>query len=360
MAEQRTTASGARAFRLSIAGTERVCDVRPGETILKAGLRDNIRIAHLCLVGDCGSCRSQLVTGCVQLKRDISNHISSDELQAGFVLACQCVPQSDVELIVPGVSPDHGEDDAVHAVEGRIESARLLNHDIRELVIHTDQPVRYGAGQYAQIAVPGHATLADSPRCYSFACAPQPDGQTRLHFHVRRVPGGAFTEWLFETDRSGARVTLTAPLGTFGRTTSGGRPMVCIAGGSGLAPIKALLESMVDGPQMPDVTLFFGARTQADLYCIDEIEALAARWAGRFIFVPVLSNEPRGSSWNGHTGYCTEFFDAYCDVASSAFFLCGPPAMVDAARDAVASRVAAAHIHFDRFLDQGTLQTEEI
>ncbi|SAL53454.1 2Fe-2S iron-sulfur cluster-binding protein [Caballeronia humi] len=105
MAEQRTLASGARAFRLSIAGTEHVCDVRPGETILKAGLRDNIKIAHLCLVGDCGSCRSQLVAGRVQLKRDISNHISSDELQAGFVLACQCVPQSDVELIVPGVSP---------------------------------------------------------------------------------------------------------------------------------------------------------------------------------------------------------------------------------------------------------------
>ena len=342
-------------FRLTVGGTDLSAPVGTGQTLLQAALRQGIKIPHLCLVGECGSCRCRLRGGKVRLKSDISHHVDHDALRQGYLLACQSEALSDVDLAVPGLTPDasgHG----LTVTGARIVSARALNHDIRHLVLELDRPIAYRAGQYAQLNVPGHPVLAEAPRCYSFCTAPEAQAQREVSFHVRRVPGGAFTDWLWAEDRAGQRLELTGPLGDFAFHDDQ-RPMVCVAGGSGLAPIKAILEQLCAQPSAPDVTLFFAARAQQDLYCLAEIARLQADWPGpgRLLLEPVLSQEPADSDWRGLTGYCGEHLASFCSPAESSFYLCGPPAMIDSILGHLDGKVAAQHVHYDRFLDRSTL-----
>lgn len=344
-----------KSFQLSIEGTELQACVASGETVLKACLRGGVKIAHLCMVGECGSCRCRLLRGRVRLKKDISNHVDHDALRSGYLLACQSEPLSDVLLAVPGLSSNVQGPELVTS-SGRIKSVISLSHTIRHVVLELDTPISYNAGQYAQLSIPGHPTLHQEPRCYSFCSAPSSQPQIEVGFHVRLVPGGQFTEWLFAEDRIGERVELTGPLGDFA-VHNVQRPMVLIAGGSGLAPIKAMLEHLSTQKSAPDVTLFFAARTQDDLYCLGDIATLQANWPGRsrMLFAPVLSNEPGHSTWDGLTGYCGEHISSFCSPADSSFYLCGPPPMIDSILHQLEGVVEPDYIHYDRFIDRSHL-----
>ncbi len=342
-------------YRFEVQGSEASCSIRPGETLLKSAVRQGVRIPHLCMTGECGSCRCRLVRGRVQLKRDISHHVDAAALQRGYLLACQSEARSDIVLAVPGLSASL-DDGALVNTTGRIAAIVSLNHDIWCVTVELDTPLSYRAGQYAQLSVPGHPELADTPRCYSFCSAPDTQAQTELQFHIRRVPNGQFTQWLFARDRSGALLDVTGPLGDFGLRDDA-RPVVCIAGGSGLAPIKAMLEQMVTRTSAPDATLFFAARSQRDLYCLAELAQLQDRWPrpGRLLVLPVLSNEAADSGWQGLRGFCPDHLDQFCSVPDTSFYLCGPPAMIDATLQKLAGVVPAQHIHYDRFLDRSHL-----
>ncbi|MFC4704001.1 2Fe-2S iron-sulfur cluster-binding protein [Paraburkholderia caffeinitolerans] len=320
--------------------------------MLKAAVRQGIRIPHLCMTGECGSCRCRLVRGTVRLKRDISSHVDAAALHKGDLLACQSEAQSDILLAVPGLS--RGEDSgAPITTDCRIKSVTPLNHDIRLLTLELDKTITYRAGQYGQICIPEHPSLESAPRCYSFSSAPQDHPQTEVQFHVRRVPGGQFTEWLFAGDRAGHPLTMTGPLGDFGFRDDG-RAVVCVAGGSGLAPIKAMLEQMSGLERAPDTTLFFAVRSQRDLYCMDELERLQSHWPapGRLLVLPVLSSEAADSGWQGLRGFCTEHLERFCSLADTSFYLCGPPPMVDATLEKLQGHTPAHCIHYDRFFDR--------
>ncbi|MFL9991838.1 2Fe-2S iron-sulfur cluster binding domain-containing protein [Paraburkholderia sediminicola] len=346
---------GSEGFRLEVGNGGGSCSLRPGETLLKGAVRNGIRIPHLCMTGECGSCRCRLLQGKVRLKRDISHHVDAAALQRGYLLACQSEAQSDVLLAVPGGM----DDQALISTSGRIRSVEVLNHDIRELAIELDEGIVYRAGQYAQLCVEGHPHLEATPRCYSFSTAPQGQPQSEVRFHVRLVPGGQFTEWLFAKSRVGHTITATGPLGDFGFRDDG-RSVVCVAGGSGLAPIKAMLEHMSKRPAAPDTTLFFGARTQRDLYCLQTLSRLQSAWPGpgRLLVLPVLSNEAADSGWDGLRGGCTEHLERFCSPGASSFYLCGPPPMIDATLAKLQGNVPAHHIHYDRFFDRSHLAAE--
>ncbi|MEN5315876.1 2Fe-2S iron-sulfur cluster binding domain-containing protein [Pseudomonas koreensis] len=346
-------------FTFKVAGTDLLAVTKAGDSLLSAGLRGGVRIPHLCRVGECGSCRCRLVTGQVKLKRDISQHIDHQALRQGYVLACQSEALSDITVEVPGQSPATAGD-GVQTLGGQIKSVSALNHDIRLLVVELENPIHYRSGQYAQLSVPGHADFASAPRCYSFSSAPSAHGQTQVAFHVRQVPGGLFTEWLFAQDRTGEPVELTGPLGNF-RVQDDDRPMVCIAGGSGLAPIKAMLEELCERKRASDLTLFLASRSQRDLYCQDELTELQKRWPrpGRLLVVPVLSSEPQATGWKGLTGYCGDHLNSFCNPSESSFYLCGPPVMIDAILGQLQGLIAPEHVHYDRFLDRSTLAPDE-
>jgi NAD(P)H-flavin reductase/ferredoxin len=315
----------------------RTLEVSPRQTVLQAALGAGINFPYSCGVGGCGTCKCRLTDGHVKQLTETGYLLSEDELDRGYILACQSVPESDIQIEVE--LSDRRE------VAGQVVAQRLLTHDIVQLQIQLEEPLAYKAGQFAKLRVD---SLRAAARSYSFATPSSADGV--VEFFVRRVPGGKLSPHLIDRDLRGQRVTVDGPLGDMWLRDSEG-PLVLIAGGSGLAPILAILrEAATAGVRRP-TTVLFGARQERDLYALAELAELAACWGAPFRFVPVLSNEPAGSAWTGARGLVTEHLD---EIGADAHaYVCGPPAMVDAAEAALRQRgVATEHMHSDRFSDQ--------
>ena len=319
-------------------------EIRPGETLLLGALREGIAFPNSCRVGGCATCKCKLVSGKVKELTDSSYILSADELKQGYVLACQSVPLNDVAIEV-----ELAAGPAMQTLKGRVAAQRKLTHDITELQVQLDQALDYRAGQFADISL---QSLPGISRSYSFATPPQADGVCT--FYVRKVPEGVFSGRINECDLTGEAMELRGPCGDFWLRPAT-TPMLLIAGGSGLAPIMAILREAQKQAAHRPVTLLFGARTQADLYVLDEIDALSKTWREHFDFIPVLSAEPEDSSWSGARGMVTEQLDSALHSGAHAY-LCGPPPMVDAAeRQLLQMGLEKQHIHADRFTTQADL-----
>jgi NAD(P)H-flavin reductase/ferredoxin len=341
-----------RPFQVRIGSSGIAFNVPPGITVLEAALDAGIGLAHDCRVGTCGTCRSRLLEGDVNELSDKALTLSADELRENYILICQSIPRSDL-LIEPAIPMR--ESDRVIAVAGTVNGLKPLTHDILELELMLDRAISYQAGQYLDIEVPMAA--ADAPaarRSYSFASAATSGPTSVVRFHVRRIPGGMFTDWLHREARPGDRLRAWGPYGSFTLRESKA-PIIAVAGGSGTAPIKAILEQALFEGVERDVYYFFGARRQADLYALDEIEAIGSRWHGRFEFVTVLSDESEASEWQGPRGFVTDYVGSSADLpfGESEAYLCGPPPMVDAAIKLFLERgMDPNRIFFDKFLDR--------
>lgn len=327
--------------------------VPASHSVLQAALEAGVDFPHSCKVGTCTSCRSKLLEGQVRAIRDFSYVLSADELSAGYILACQAKirPGERIRLEVE-VDTHRPHFQAAH-YSGEIAALTDLTHDIKALRVRLDRPLAYAAGQYASLR-PAHLERA---RDYSFAAAPGQGGSRELLFYVRHTPGGGFTDWLFGAARVGDALDVDGPHGDFWLRPAEA-PLLLVAGGSGLAPIRALLEEAAGAGVARDAVFLFGARTQRDLYDLEAMAAIGGRWHGRFRFVPVLSEEPAASDWAGARGLVTELIDGQQvpDLAARHAYLCGPPRMIDAALAVLArAGVPDLHIHYDKFLDASSL-----
>ncbi|HDR8990744.1 TPA: 2Fe-2S iron-sulfur cluster binding domain-containing protein [Burkholderia vietnamiensis] len=321
-------------------------EVPRGKTLLEAAENAGIGFPCDCKVGTCGTCRFKLLDGKISELNSAAVCLSGEEYRDGWRLGCQTIALTNLRIHLDGLVSEVGPPPTLF--EGRIAAAIPLSHDIVELRLQLNRPITFIAGQYADLQVEG----IEGARSYSFAEAPA-QGQTDSPcFHVRKVPGGAFTTWLFGGDRAGSNLTLRGPLGRF-RLRQATGPIVCVAGGSGLAPIKCMLEKALNEQCARPVTLFYGAREQRDLYGSPFIADLAARWSARFDYVPVLSGEPEQSDWPGERGLVADKLLGLPELTQSQVYLCGPPPMVDAA-DAMARRagVSADAVFADRFFDR--------
>ncbi|CAB3771902.1 oxidoreductase [Burkholderia sp. MSh2] len=323
----------------------RAIAVQPGETLLQAALRHGLDFPHSCRVGGCATCKCRLIDGRVKELTQTGYILSDEDLDQGFILACQSVPRSDVSIAV-----DMSRNGERRTVGGRVTGQDRLTHDILRLRIQLDEALPYKAGQHARLSI---ASLPGEARSYSFATRVRPDAQAV--FFVRRVPGGLFSGHVHAHDLVGTTATVEGPLGDFWMRPAAA-PLLLIAGGSGLAPVLALLEDGAAARVARPVTLLFGARTQRDLYALDTIADLARRWHDRFDFLPILSEEPPDSSWRGARGLVTDGIAGDLPADAHAY-LCGPPRMIDAATDLLTARgLARAHIHADRFATQHDVQ----
>lgn len=341
-------------FQLQVNPTGAPITAAAKDSLLLTALQNGIAFPHNCRVGGCGECKCRLVSGKVKELTDKTYLLSAEELQQNYILACQSQPRSDVVIEVK--LREQATAHPVTETRGRITGSRALTHDILHLSIETEQALPHSAGQYVDIALPAAAGgTGKEVRSYSFARAPVGATPTLLDFWIRKVPGGAFTEWLFAQDRTGESLSLIGPHGSFALRPDVG-PIVCIAGGSGLAPIQAILEQAIrDKQAMRPLVVIMGARTQADVYGLDAINQIRRAWSGRFHFEAILSAEPEGSSWQGKRGLVNEHLPALLGerMAEHSAYLCGPPAMIDACVSALQNGgVAATRIHFDKFLDR--------
>lgn len=327
-------------------------EVGRSKTILESALEAGISYPHDCTVGTCGTCRTRLISGKVDAITPFGYTLSREELEAGFILACQAVPESDlvVELeLISSALP-------VQSCAARLVEAIDLTHDIKRVTWETPLPIAYRAGQYMNIAWPG----SPGSRSYSFSAAPAAGGQTRLSTFVRKVPGGAFTERLFANDFAAVEFAIDGPHGNFWlRDGSDHAPILLVGGGSGLSPLMSLLEDAVTQGVKRDAILLFGGRGERDLYCLDQIAAIGARWQGRFAFWPVLSDDQVPAHRFGFvTGEIPAAVQDLGGASRLQAYLCGPPGMIDAGLAALAALgVPLADIHYDKFTDASTRVT---
>ncbi len=241
---------------------------------------------------------------------------------------------------------------------GTIRKITELTHDTFEVTIHytADQGfINAKAGQYGTLQVPE----IKRPRAYSFAKTPELENPNEVTFFIRLVEGGELSAWLQKKDRTGEKVIVSGPMGHFGLDNSQ-KTIVCIAGGSGMSAIKALVEHACQHSLARDCYFFYGARTQADLYCLDDMADMSKKWntSHYFHFIPVLSDEPEDSDWQGARGFVTEYFNDHylsnnqIDINNVSAFFCGPPPMIDHGVSVLTEAgLSSDYIRYDKFED---------
>jgi 3-phenylpropionate/trans-cinnamate dioxygenase ferredoxin reductase subunit len=343
---------GNQPLTVSIEGLDKAFLAEKKETLLQTVLREGVAFPHSCRVGGCATCKCRLVSGKVKELTESAYVLSEEELAQGYILACQSVPKTPVTLALDQAWLPQSVHSVVR-VKGVINAVDKLTHDIVRLQINLEQPLSWKAGQYALLRIPGRF---DEGRSYSFATAAKPGGQSEVVFFIRQVPGGAFSTWIQSLERVGEGVQLEGPFGDFYLRQSDA-PMLCIAGGSGLAPLMALLEHAMQIQVRRDLVLLFGARTEKDLYCLEAIARIASNWSGSsFCFIPVLSEELAESAWSGARGWVTEVIDSVWRPDAQVY-MCGPPPMLDAAEARLkALGTAQNQIFADRFTDRSSLK----
>lgn len=334
-------------YQLTIDGYPSV-QLEHKETVLNGAVRSNIDFPHSCKAGGCAACKCKLISGKVKELTDKTYLLSKEELDQNMILGCQSIPKSNV--VVELLNDPRQQQERL----ATIIAQRGLTHDILEVIVSLDAPINYLPGQYAQISAFNQSFPA---RSYSFAHAKanESKGSPSVSFFVRAVPTGKMSNWLLSHDALGEKLLVKASFGEFYlRETN--NPMICIAGGSGLAPLISILEHALihENPQQKkrDVLLLVGARSQKDLYYINEIEAIKDQWVGEFSYQAVLSDEPESSSWQGARGMVTDMLDTQLPNNTEGYF-CGPPPMIDAAIEKMRdSGIHPNKLYFDKFSDQ--------
>jgi CDP-4-dehydro-6-deoxyglucose reductase len=309
----------------------RVIRVRAGQPVLEAALAAGLNLPHSCKSGHCSSCRARLRTGEVSYPGVRPAGITAAEEAAGNILLCQARPKTDLVLEARLIA-------TVAAVEIKTLPCRIarltpLAADVMQVWLRLPavETLRFQPGQYLDV-------LLEGGRRRSFSIASPPHDSDLIELHVRRVPGGGFTERLFATaDRlsDGALLRIEGPVGQFiyHRGTS---PVLMIAGGTGFAPLKSMLRHILeDGSDsgQRDIHLYWGARRPQDIY----EESLALAWARRyprFHFTAVLSESSATAAGARHRlGWVHEAVLAdHPDLTGFEVYAAGPPAMIEAIR----------------------------
>lgn len=325
----------------------------PGDTLLRAALRAGLPAAYECNSGGCGTCKFTLDAGAAVDVQPDPPGLTPRDKRKGRRLACQAVPSADCAVtmtLATGVDTPRRPTRRI----GTVTAARALTHDMRELTIRTDGPADFLPGQYAMLAPPWpegasvHGPGTD--RAYSMSNLPNADGL--WEFQIKRMPGGAYSARLVDVLEVGSRIGIDGPYG-HAYLQPVQRDVVCIAGGSGLAPMVSVARGLAARDDASDrrLAFFYGGRTEVDL-CASEFVAEVTPRLREASFIEALSGEA-GADWAGPRGLLHEVLATHApaDLADREIYLAGPPAMTDAVvRYLVLERgISADHLHFDRF-----------
>ena len=306
-------------------------DVNSDETILDAAMRQDVPLAYSCRDGLCGACKARLIEGKVSYTGERPEAISEAEVDEGLALLCQAHADSDLRL--QGNIAEAVAGFPIRKMPCKVSSSIQLGHDVMRILLNLPDRVEFNflAGQYIDFL------LKDGRRrSYSIANAPHDKGYIELH--VRYVAGGEFAEYAFGNMPDKAMLRIEGPLGTFYLREDSDRPLIFMAGGTGFAPIKGLIEHSLEIGQTRPIHLYWGARAKRDLY----MHALAQKWADthpHIHYTPVLSEPMDGDNWDGRTGFVHDaIMDDFEDLSVFDIYAGGPPQMVNAGYDSFSTR----------------------
>jgi len=315
------------------------------DTILRAGLRAGFGMPYECNTGNCGTCKVELVSGTVEAAWAAAPGLSDRDRAKNRVLACQSRPTADCAIKVR-LRPENVPAHRPVRFRATLAATRDLTHDLREFRFATQGAAGFLPGQYALFTLPGVTGL----RTYSMSNVD--DGSGEWHFMVKRMPGGVGTAALFALPM-GAALELDGPYGLAYLRKDSPRDLLCIAGGSGLAPILSVARGAVRERSLDErrIHVFYGARTARDICGEAELAALPG-FGTRLSFQPVVSNPEPGDGWNGPTGFVHDHVRSIFGERFAEFecYFAGPPVMAQAVqRMFIDKRVPYPQVHFDSF-----------
>ncbi len=326
-------------FSVKVVPSNHQFTTEPGERILDAAERHGIALPYGCRNGLCGSCAGTLVSGEVAYA-DVDEEDFASTLNSRC-LTCQASPTSDVVISIQEVQTEQQIE--VRKLPCQVARKEQLAHDVVRVYLQLPegQRLQFLAGQYLDF-------LLKDGRRRAFSIANPPHDDELIELHIRHVPGGEFTDYVFEHMAEGSIHQIEAPMGGFYLREASDRPLIMMAGGTGFAPLKGIIEHAFHiGDQRP-IHLYWGARSQRDIY----LPETGADWVEQrpgFQYTPVLS-EP-GSDWKGRTGWVHEaVLEDYPDMSPFDLYMSGPPPMVYAGKEAFAAAgLREEHMYSDVF-----------
>ena len=304
--------------------------VTQDETVLEAALRQGIKLPYGCKNGACGSCKGKVLEGQIRHGQHSESALSKIDETAGGILFCCSHPQTD--LLIEAREVQGGGDIAIRKVPCRVNTIHKPSEDVAILRLQLPAAERFQflAGQYLEFL------LKDGQRrAYSIANAPEQEGP--LELHIRHLPGGLFTDFVFAAVTPALKekdiLRFEGPLGSFFLREDSQKPIIFVAAGTGFAPIKSIVEQMqakkIDRP----VELYWGGRRPNDLYLND----LCRTWEQtipNFKYIPVISDGTPEDAWRGRTGFVHQaVIDDHPSLKDFQVYACGAPVMVNAARN---------------------------
>ena len=313
--------------QVTIKPSGHVYQVADHDTFLSAAIDAGLNIPYGCRNGACGACKGKVLSGEVDHGDHQSTALSDKEKESGLALFCCAKPLTDAVIECREVS-------ALNGIKPRIMPARVQmmekpSHDVMALFLKlpSNERMQFMAGQYIEFI------LKDGKR-RAFSLANAPHNDEFLELHLRLIPGGTFTEYVFNEMQEKAILRLEGPFGSFYLREDSNKPIIFVAGGTGFAPIKGLIEHILHQETQREMVLYWGVKTLADLY----MPTLPKAWASihkNLKFIPVLSEPLASDAWQGRTGFVHQaVLDDFADLSAHEVYCCGAPVMVDTANEA--------------------------
>lgn len=318
-------------YQVTIQPSGRQLTVNEDETILAAALREGFTLPYGCRNGACGSCKGRVLQGEVDHGKFQSTTLKAEEIAEGKTLFCVARPLSD--LVIEAREIRGAGELPVKTLPCRVQKLEKLANDVvlMQLKLPANERLQFLAGQYIDFLL-----KEGKRRSYSIANPPHQDEFIELH--LRHVPGGRFTDHVFGAMKEKDILRFEGPHGTFCINEESDKPMIFLAGGTGFAPIKSMIEHLIAEGSDREMILYWGARAKQDLY----LAGLPTLWQEahpNVCFIPVLSDPVAGDKWQGRVGYVHQaVLDDFIDLSGYEVYACGAPVMVDAARAAFTSQ----------------------
>lgn len=311
------------------------------QTVLEAALAAHLVLPHSCRSGTCGSCKAHIIEGTVDYGEHQPDTLTDAEKAEGLALLCRAKPTSDalVVKVIGGIR--QASEKPVRKLPCRIEQFEKPAPDVAvlQLKLPNNDRLDFWAGQYIDI-------LLKDGRRRSFSLANTPKNGDVLELHIRHVPGGYFTDTVFSTFKGKEILRFEGPLGGFTLNEESDKPIICVAGGTGFAPIQSIIEDSLDKQLTRPIVLYWGVRSLVDLYRAERASAWQQAHS-HITFIPVLSEPKVEDQWTGRTGFVHEaVLQDFRDLSGYEVYACGSPLMVDAARR---DFIELAHLHEEAF-----------
>ena len=320
---------------------DRVLHVAAGANLLETLRAHEVPISYSCMAGRCGTCRCKVVSGQLFETGRVAKITNPGE--DDYILACTTVLTENCEIEIP--EPDEVVTHPARIIKATVTAIESATHDIRILRLKPAKPLSFSPGQYASLQfTPEHI------RPYSMAslCTDE-----ELVFHIRRVPDGRVSSYVFDELKPGDSVRVSGPLGTAYLRNQHQGPMLCVAGGTGLAPILSILRGAIDAGMDNPIYLYFGFRSPDDIYGLDELKLLQSSNTNLKLQVVVTTDEHDSGL---RTGLVTEAIaQDFADFSGWRAYVCGAPPMVEATAALIKQRgIEPHHVYADAFYASGT------